>query len=97
MTTTNRTILVGAHRGAMCHAPENSLAAVETAIAMGAYRVEFDVRRSRDGEIVVMHDETVDRTTDGTGRVGDLYVAMTRPTQRLRLIASAGVPAGIED
>lgn len=83
---TKRTILVGAHRGAMCHAPENSIAAFETAIAMGAYRVEFDVRRSRDGQIVVMHDETVDRTTDGTGRVADLTLEELR---RLRLGGSA--------
>ncbi|MES2461467.1 MAG: glycerophosphodiester phosphodiesterase family protein [Armatimonadota bacterium] len=68
----SRKILVGAHRGAMCHAPENTLAAFEKAIEMGAYRIEFDVRRSRDGHLVVMHDATVDRTTNGQGRVADL-------------------------
>jgi glycerophosphoryl diester phosphodiesterase len=65
-------ILVGAHRGAMCHAPENSIAAFEKAIEFGTYRIELDVRRSRDGHIVVMHDATIDRTTEGTGRVADL-------------------------
>jgi glycerophosphoryl diester phosphodiesterase len=68
----SRKILVGAHRGAMCHAPENTLAAFEKAIEIGTYRIEFDVRRCRDGHLVVMHDATVDRTTDGTGRVADL-------------------------
>lgn len=67
-----QTLRIGAHRGAMCHAPENTLAAFEKAIAFDTYRIELDVRRSRDGEIVVMHDATVDRTTDGTGKVADL-------------------------
>ena len=67
----HRQILVGAHRGAMCHAPENTLAAFEKAIEMGTYRVELDVRRCRDGHIVVMHDATLERTTDGAGRVAD--------------------------
>ena len=65
-------ILVGAHRGAMCHAPENTLAAFEKAIAMGTHRIEFDVRRCKSRQIVVMHDETVDRTTNGSGRVAEL-------------------------
>jgi len=63
---------IGAHRGAMCHAPENTLAAFEKAIEFGTYRVEFDVRRSRDGHLVVIHDDTVDRTTDGHGKVSEL-------------------------
>jgi glycerophosphoryl diester phosphodiesterase len=64
-------ILIGAHRGAMCHAPENTLAAFEKAIAFGTYRIEFDVRRCQDGPLVVIHDATVDRTTDGTGPVAN--------------------------
>ena len=68
----SKKILVGAHRGAMCHAPENTIAAFEKAIEIGTYRIEMDVRRSRDGHIIVMHDATVDRTTDGTGSVNDL-------------------------
>jgi glycerophosphoryl diester phosphodiesterase len=68
----SRKILVGAHRGAMCHAPENTLAAFERAIELGTYRIELDVRRCHDEHIVVMHDATVDRTTDGKGRVTDL-------------------------
>ena len=65
-------IRIGAHRGAMAYQPENTLAAFETAISQGAYRIEFDIRRTRDGHLVVIHDETVDRTTDGEGRVADL-------------------------
>lgn len=70
--------LVVAHRGFRTRAPENTLAAFEAAVAAGAPMVEFDVARTRDGELVVIHDETVDRTTDGTGRVGDLPLAALR-------------------
>ena len=66
---------IGAHRGAMAYAPENTLAAFEAAIAQGAYRIEFDIRRTRDGELVVIHDATVDRTTDGSGAVADMTLA----------------------
>lgn len=73
-----RKILVGAHRGAMCHASENTLTAFEKAIEFGTYRIELDVRRSRDKQIVVMHDATVDRTTDGRGRVADMTLEELR-------------------
>ncbi|NKB70513.1 MAG: hypothetical protein GKR89_25875 [Candidatus Latescibacteria bacterium] len=66
------TLRIGAHRGAMCHAPENTLAAFEKAIEMGAYRVEFDLRQSKDGHLVVIHDATVDRTSNGAGAVRDM-------------------------
>lgn len=58
-----------AHRGGAARAPENTLAALAGARALGADAVELDVRLSRDGEVVVIHDATVDRTTDGTGLV----------------------------
>lgn len=61
--------LVFAHRGASAHAPENTLAAFELAIAQGAHGVELDAKLSADAEVVVIHDSTVDRTTDGHGRV----------------------------
>lgn len=64
--------LVIGHRGAAGHAPENTLAAFRKGLALGADGVECDLHMSRDGHLVVIHDETVDRTTDGTGRVGDL-------------------------
>ncbi len=60
------------HRGACLEAPENTIASLEGAIAMNADVVELDVRTSRDGVLYVMHDATVDRTTDGNGRFADL-------------------------
>ncbi|MBI3970654.1 MAG: glycerophosphodiester phosphodiesterase [Chloroflexi bacterium] len=84
-----RTILVGAHRGAMCYAPENTLAAFEKAIEQGTYRIECDVRRSRDGHLVLMHDATVDRTTNGSGRVADLPLAELK---RLRAGGTEPIP-----
>lgn len=67
-----------AHRGFRTRAPENTLAAFEAAVRAGAPMVEFDVSFSRDGELVVVHDETVDRTTNGTGRVAALDSAELR-------------------
>jgi len=58
-----------AHRGSSAYAPENTLAAFELALDQGADAIELDVKLSVDGHVVVMHDDTVDRTTDGTGRV----------------------------
>jgi len=57
------------HRGAMAHAPENTGASLRQAAARGARWVEFDVRLTADGVPVVIHDPTLERTTDGTGRV----------------------------
>ena len=64
--------LVIAHRGASAAAPENTLAAFELAAKQGADAIELDVDRTRDDQLVVMHDATIDRTTDGRGRVSDL-------------------------
>ena len=58
-----------AHRGNRAHAPENTLEAMRQAVALGVDAVEFDLRVSRDGTLVVIHDETLDRTTDGSGTV----------------------------
>lgn len=66
---------VWGHRGSSGSAPENTLAAFELAVRHGAHGVELDVQRSADGVVVVVHDETVDRTTQGTGRVVDLAAA----------------------
>lgn len=57
------------HRGASAYAPENTVAAFDEAVRMGARAVEFDLRLTADGTPVVIHDETVDRTTNGTGPV----------------------------
>jgi glycerophosphoryl diester phosphodiesterase len=55
------------HRGAAAHAPENTLASFRKAHALGVVWVEFDVRLTGDGRCIVLHDDTIDRTTDGTG------------------------------
>lgn len=61
-----------AHRGASGYAPENTMASFVKALDMGADMLELDVQMSKDGEIVVIHDTTVERTTNGQGNVGDL-------------------------
>ena len=61
-----------AHRGASAHAPENTLAAFELAREQGADAIELDVKLSVDGIPIIMHDPTVDRTTNGSGTVADL-------------------------
>jgi len=66
---------VFAHRGASVHAPENTLAAFELALAQGADGIELDVKLSADGRVVVIHDPTVDRTTGAHGLVKDLSLA----------------------
>ena len=62
--------LVIAHRGACLRAPEDTLAAFRLAIEMGADGIELDAKLSADGEVVIIHDPTLDRTTDGSGPVG---------------------------
>lgn len=64
--------LVIAHRGASSLAPENTLASVRKGLELGVDVVEIDVHRSYDGELVVLHDNTVNRTTSGKGNVADL-------------------------
>ena len=66
---------VFAHRGASHYAPENTLPAFALAAAQGADGIELDVHLSKDGELVVIHDETLDRTTNGTGLVRDHTLA----------------------
>lgn len=65
-------LLVIAHRGNHVKVPENTLASFKEAIKAGADYVEVDLRTSKDGRLVVMHDATVDRTTNGKGKVSDL-------------------------
>lgn len=66
------TIVVCAHRGASGTFPENTLAAFREAVDLGSDMIEFDVRMTADGECVLLHDPTVDRTTAGTGNVWEL-------------------------
>ena len=83
-------VLVIAHRACWAEAPENSLPAIAACRRLGVAMVELDVRRTRDGHLVLMHDATVDRTTNGSGAVSDLTLA---EIQALRLRAGAGGPA----
>ena len=67
-----------AHRGASALAPENTLEAFRTAVEAGAGGLELDVHLTSDGQVVVIHDETVDRTTGGTGAVSDMTLEELR-------------------
>lgn len=69
-----RRLLVFGHRGARGYAPENTMKSFLMAAEMGVDGVELDVHLSKDGELVVIHDDMVDRTTDGHGRVRDFTV-----------------------
>ncbi len=62
-------MLIIGHRGASAQAPENTLPAFERALALGAAGFEMDLRSTRDGVVVSLHDATVDRTTNGRGRL----------------------------
>lgn len=74
------------HRGASAYAPENTLEAFKLAVEQGADGVELDVHLTRDGELAVIHDEKVDRTTDGHGSVKDFTL-----TELKALDASGGM------
>ena len=77
LDTQSHPLIIG-HRGASMHAPENTLAAFQLAMTQGADGIELDVKRCATGEVVVMHDATVDRTTDGKGAVHELTLAQLR-------------------
>ena len=68
----NDQVIIVAHRGDWRNAPENSLQAIENCIKMGIDMVEIDVRETKDGQLILMHDETIDRTTTGKGKVADV-------------------------
>jgi len=71
-------VIVTAHRGASHVAPENTLSAMSAAVEAGAEFAELDVRLTRDGQVVLMHDRTVDRTTNGTGELWDFSLSELR-------------------
>jgi glycerophosphoryl diester phosphodiesterase len=70
--------LVIAHRGHSAGAPEQTMAAFRAAIDLGAHMIECDIHRTRDHHLVMLHDDTVDRTTSGSGRVRDIDLATLR-------------------
>jgi glycerophosphoryl diester phosphodiesterase len=73
-----KSILVAAHRGDWRNAPENSIQGLKNCIEMGVDIVEFDLKRTKDGYLVVMHDDLIDRTTTGTGKPEDYTLAALR-------------------
>lgn len=64
--------LVYAHRGASGYAPENTMAAFRKAAELGSHGIECDVQMTKDGKLIICHDETLERTTDGKGFIKDL-------------------------
>jgi glycerophosphoryl diester phosphodiesterase len=71
-------VFIIGHRGASGHAPENTLAAFKKAVSLGATFIETDLQLSRDARFVAMHDETLDRTTNGQGKVHDQTLVALR-------------------
>jgi glycerophosphoryl diester phosphodiesterase len=67
-----------AHRGSSAHAPENTIAAFELALEQGADAIELDAKLTADGEVVVIHDQTVNRTTGGVGKVREMRLDQLR-------------------
>jgi glycerophosphoryl diester phosphodiesterase len=105
-----RTTLIAAHRGGAGLAPENSLTAFRGALALGADALELDVHLTADGEVVVIHDATLERTTTGRGAVADATLAQLRTLHlkardgsvtadsvpRLADVLDLAAPAGVE-
>lgn len=85
----NPGVLTIAHRGVWSEAPENSLAAIRAAIALGVEIVEIDVQTTADGRLAIIHDATLDRTSTGSGIVSELSFATIREA---RLRHGAGGP-----
>jgi len=81
-------VLIVAHRGDWTYAPENSLEAIKRCIEMGIDIAEIDVQKTKDGQMVLMHDYNVDRTTNGTGNVSDFTLKEIR---ELRLKNNCGI------
>lgn len=77
-TPPSTSLQVIAHRGGAAYEPENTLLAFQNSINQGIDWLEFDVQMTQDGTLVVIHDETVDRTTDGTGLVGEMTLEQIR-------------------
>src|SRR4029078_12353930 len=73
-----RAPLVTSHAACRGHAPENTLAGIEAALRLGADAIWIDVHCTSDGAPVLIHDETVDRTTDGTGNIHEMSLDVAR-------------------
>jgi glycerophosphoryl diester phosphodiesterase len=84
-----RQVLRIGHRGAAGYVPENTLASIEKAISFGLDFVEVDVQRTNDSHLVILHDERVDRTTNGTGLLSEMPLLAVR---KLDAGAGQGIP-----
>lgn len=71
-------VLIASHRGDWRNFPENSLEAIDNAIKMGVDIVELDIQRTKDGTLILMHDDTLDRTTTGTGIIAEITLDSIR-------------------
>jgi glycerophosphoryl diester phosphodiesterase len=91
MSASSRELAIVAHRGGAGLAPENTLAACARALALGVDALEVDVRLTADGVPVLLHDATLDRTTDGRGPVADWSAAALRGLDATAQHAGAGV------
>ncbi len=92
-------VLIASHRGDATKAPENTIAAIEAAITSGAEIVEIDVRITQDGVLVVIHDTTLERTTNGTGNVVDRplsYIQSLKTKDSNGNLTEHGVPTLFE-
>ncbi|MDD3037459.1 glycerophosphodiester phosphodiesterase family protein [Bacteroides sp.] len=67
----NEEVTIVAHRADWRYAPENSIAAIESSIRLGADVVELDIQKTKDGKLILMHDNTLDRTTTGKGKISE--------------------------
>ena len=76
-------VIVASHRGDWRNFPENSLEAIESAIQMGVDIIEIDLQRTKDGELILMHDATLNRTSTGAGAIADTTLAYIQ-TLKLR-------------
>ncbi|MEO6685012.1 MAG: glycerophosphodiester phosphodiesterase family protein [Dyadobacter sp.] len=84
-------VLIAAHRGDWRNAPENSIDAIRRCIKMGVDIVEIDIHKTKDGQLVLLHDETIDRTTTGHGRL-DNWTLDSLKTLRIRQGHGASIP-----
>lgn len=87
--SSNKKILVVSHRADWRNAPENSLQAIKNCIEMGVDMVEIDIRETKDGQLILMHDESIDRTTTGSGLVSEWTLDSLKT---LQLKDGLGVP-----
>lgn len=87
LSDSNKSVLVVSHRADWRNAPENSLQAIQNCIDMGVDMVEIDLKRTKDGHLILMHDKLIDRTTTGKGKPADYTLDELR---KLRLRNGAG-------